>query len=393
MLTFGDFVRGTLKTGINSSVTTLDFVPDSGWQDPPLLGEDGQFSKVVLSDSLYAPTKFEVIWYRKAVDNTGDFSLSELVRGAEGSSAQAWSAGEPIVMTNTAADVAVVPVNELVNPHLQVWQDQTSVTASGHIADFWYAAVQASWAGTVSRIAMPQDSGVPGQVPYYIKIDTTTAGSGLMVLQKFADIARFAGQKLTLSVWAYTAVASDLRCRVKRITGSGGSGDDTPLDDTVAMTTSAWKQYVWTVDVPDLTGITKGTAHYVQIDFTCSGATTGERRLAAFGVAVGGIPAPVIVQDETLVLGQCQTRHIFGKTALRAYLTPSATGNILWGTQIFPTVMRAGPTITTSSTTVVGGTLNISSTNTNKFEYYLASNSATAQIKKLIFSWEADARL
>ena len=396
MQIFGNFVRGTLKTAINSSVVTLDFTPDSGWEDPPLLPEAGQWSKYVLTDHLSAPTKHETVWARTSTDNTSYWTFGELIRGAEGSTAQSWSVGDPIVMTLTAADAqSIAPANELVNPHLQIWQDLTSRTTTGELADFWSVYKPGAWAGTAARYVIGPNSGIPGHPPYAIKVTPSTAADGFVVRQRMADCRRFAGQTITVGVWAFAGGAANLKMRLQRNYGSGGSTADTIYNPAVTtMTINGWFHYVWTVDVPDIYGKTIGADSYIVLDFILYSPNTSPRYLTAFSLAVGRVPAPSILKDAAEVLLECQSRWCGGHSDFRTWQSsPSSTKNTFWVTQWFPRRMRAGPTLSVTVSTQTGGLVKTTGINNDKFEIYLDSNNSTSEVKKMTLNWTADARL
>lgn len=110
---FADFVLGEITDPISSGDTTIRVThsqPYNRFPDP-----DGDTARAVISDSLEAPTVFEVITYTGIVDvdsNTTD--LTGVSRGAGGTSPESFSDGAVIRQDVTADDLQLLELQDQV---------------------------------------------------------------------------------------------------------------------------------------------------------------------------------------------------------------------------------------------------------------------------------------
>ena len=99
-MSFSNNVSCELTTGINASVTSITInAAVSPYSNPPSSG------RLVLADSTYNPTKFEIITYTGLTDNTTTLILTGVTRGQEGTSGTAFDANDEVYMSITAADM------------------------------------------------------------------------------------------------------------------------------------------------------------------------------------------------------------------------------------------------------------------------------------------------
>jgi len=104
MYTVANNVRATLNTGINSSVTSIIINNAVSPFNNPATPVSGFPGVITLTDSLGAPTKFEIVTYTGITDNgNGTRTLTGVVRGVESSTAQAWTSGQFLYQSATAA--------------------------------------------------------------------------------------------------------------------------------------------------------------------------------------------------------------------------------------------------------------------------------------------------
>jgi hypothetical protein len=99
-MSFSNNVSCELTNGINASVTSITInAAVSPYNNPPSSG------RLVLADSTYNPTKFEIITYTGLTDNTTTLILTGVTRGQEGTSGTAFDANDEVYMSITAADM------------------------------------------------------------------------------------------------------------------------------------------------------------------------------------------------------------------------------------------------------------------------------------------------
>lgn len=108
---FADFVLGELTNAITDAATTIRVThasPYNAFPDPA-----GETARAVISDSLRAPTVFEVVTYTgvTVVDaNTTD--LTGVTRGADGTAAEAFDAGAAIRQDVLAANMGLLALQD-----------------------------------------------------------------------------------------------------------------------------------------------------------------------------------------------------------------------------------------------------------------------------------------
>jgi hypothetical protein len=113
----GDRVRGQLVSGIGTGDSTLDVEITGAIWTPPPVPAPGRVGVVVLTDDLQSPGAVEVVHYTGASDlGGGQWQLTGLVRGAEGTSAGTWATGAHVLGPLTVAALAAPGRNLLVNP-------------------------------------------------------------------------------------------------------------------------------------------------------------------------------------------------------------------------------------------------------------------------------------
>lgn len=101
---FANFCRATLASGgINTSSLSMRVAyAEAPYQNFPLEG-----GKVVVTDSLTNPSKFEIISYQEAVDDTtnSQLLLKFLQRGLEGTTGENWPDGAYVYLAATAEEM------------------------------------------------------------------------------------------------------------------------------------------------------------------------------------------------------------------------------------------------------------------------------------------------
>lgn len=98
-----NFVKTTLNTTITDVATSIIVdAASSPWSTPP--DPAGNTQTITLTDDLNNPTKFEIVTYTGRT-GAGPYTLTGCTRGAEGTTAQAWTAGAVIVGEATAGTI------------------------------------------------------------------------------------------------------------------------------------------------------------------------------------------------------------------------------------------------------------------------------------------------
>lgn len=159
--------------------------------------------------------------------------------------------------------------NKVLNGDFSIWQRGTSFTTSAGVttftADRWRSVMPSS--ATLSRQTFTAGtapvSGYEGQ--YYFNATITSSAQNYEHGQFIENARTFAGQTVTLSFWARSTVgAQPLNVAMYQNFGTGGSPSSlvsiSATSGTTPFTpTSSWIRYVYTFDVPSVSGKTFGT--------------------------------------------------------------------------------------------------------------------------------------
>jgi len=92
-------LSANVLVGANSISVVAASAPDNSPPDPA-----GAIETLTLVDSISAPTKREIITYTGRT-GTGPYTLTGVTKGTEGTTDQAWNAGDVVYMALTAAQV------------------------------------------------------------------------------------------------------------------------------------------------------------------------------------------------------------------------------------------------------------------------------------------------
>jgi hypothetical protein len=126
----------------------------------------------------------------------------------------------------------------------------------------------------------------------FARIATTgQAGAGVYTLleQKIEDVRTFAGQTVTVSLWAKAASAgAKIGLELSQSFGSGGSAQVNTALGAVTLTTS-WARYSLSVTVPSISGKTIGTADSLTLGLWTSAGTTFATRASSIGIQTATI--------------------------------------------------------------------------------------------------------
>jgi hypothetical protein len=152
----------------------------------------------------------------------------------------------------------------------------------------------------------------------YLRIVTTgvvaggTTTSQVRAGQRIENVRTFAGQTMTVSLWAKAASGTpNIGVAINQNFGSGGSATVTTLAGAVTAITTGWVRYSFTVAVPSISGKTIGTSSYLDV-----------RIFVVAGSAISAVSA-VGLQDNTFEIWGVQAEAGSVATAFQ-----TATGTI-----------------------------------------------------------------
>jgi hypothetical protein len=140
----------------------------------------------------------------------------------------------------------------------------------------------------------------------------SAAGDYATLEQRIEDVRNFAGQTITVSLWAKAASGTpNLAFAVNQNFGSGGSTQVVNATSISTITTS-WVRYSFTIAVPSISGKTIGTGSYISI-----------RPAFSIGSTISGLGYPAIgIQNNTFDIWGVQAES--GSTAT-AFQTATGT--------------------------------------------------------------------
>jgi hypothetical protein len=248
--------------------------------------------------------------------------------------------------------------NKIINGDFRIWQRNTTfnvaTVGAGYCADRWY--YQADVVPTTASIT--QQTFTPGTAPvsgyegqFFLRSTITTKGSCnvISISQRIEDVRTFAGQTVTVSLWAKADTAGRILQFPQFVQnfGSGGSSAVPTYGTSITLTTS-WVRYSQTFSVPSITGKTIGTSSYLEFLF---------QQVAVSGnvIDIWGVQ---VEQGSTATAFQTASGSIGGEISLcqRYYYEDSpliGTGYISTlvarANALHPVEMRVSPTITVSN--------------------------------------------
>lgn len=172
--------------------------------------------------------------------------------------------------------------NLFINGNFDFWRrgiltkSYSNTTFDEYIADRWrVGGVTAS--ATVSR--QNCSLGDPNSAKYFLRYNLTavTAGGAAYLGQRIEDVSTSAGETITVSFWAYTgATGRKIGVRAIQSFGTGGSPSASVGTEAGTVTlTTGWVRYSVNINVPSVSGKTRGTNGddylYIVLDFCGTG--------------------------------------------------------------------------------------------------------------------------
>jgi hypothetical protein len=199
----------------------------------------------------------------------------------------------------------------------------------------------------------------------------TTGQSGVGVYtileQKIENVRTFAGQTVTLSLWAKAASAgAKIGLELSQSFGTGGSAQVNTQVGAITLTTS-WARYSLSVAVPSISGKTVGTSDALTVGLWTSAGTNFATRASSIGIQTATIdmwgiqleagsyatPFQTATNNPANELAACQRYYqqlVNGATQIigAAYYD---SGNVVASAISLPVQMRAVPTLVATSGT------------------------------------------
>ena len=248
-----------------------------------------------------------------------------------------------------------------------MWQRGTSFSsvASGtYQADRWRTEydIYGGAVRTVTRQTFTAgQTAVPGNPKYYLQYAQTVAGSGGTyqneIAQSVESVLTLAGQVATLSMWIQATVGTPpISVTIGQIFGTGGSSTVYINLPTYTLTPN-WQQYVWTFQVPSISGKTVGTTgdDYFGIFVRTNSVIVKTLNFASVQLEAGPVATPFEVRPYGVELQLCQRYyqempntnggHFTGAARLLGATNATSGTNVL--SSLYLTIpMRAAPTPT-----------------------------------------------
>jgi hypothetical protein len=255
--------------------------------------------------------------------------------------------------------------NKIINGAFNVWQRGTSFSGNGYTADRWTCNFSGA-TGTVS-----QQTFTPGTAPvagyesqFFLRFATTVADDSSRIEQKIENVRTFAGQTVTVSLWAKADSARTITVTPYQNFGSGGSADVNVTSQTISVTT-AWTRFTKTFAIPSVSGKTIGTGSFLSLEILHAPNATFTLDLWGVQVEAGSVATAFQTATGTIQgeLAACQ-RYYF-RASVGAIGNAIATSTTAFeGNLPLPVAMRITPTTLDSSATRLTDGVTITNTAT-----------------------------
>jgi len=268
-------------------------------------------------------------------------------------------------LSNGTAGISYQPVshNYIINGAFDIWQrgDSFSNPSSGdRLADRYVLSYSGSGATrTISR--QPVGSGDItsasfGQPEYFLRFDTSVAGSGESFVNfatQIEDVRTLAGQEATVSF--YAKASSSISLNNIRFLQRFGSGGSSPVAENIAdaslgvSVTTSWQRFEFTDTVPAVSGKTIGDGSSLDLQFFLPLNQTFTLDITGVQLEAGSVATPFKRNAPNLQgeLAACQ-RYYFrwqaDATGQRFGLGQNVTTGANQTVIPFPVTMRTKPT-------------------------------------------------
>jgi len=265
--------------------------------------------------------------------------------------------------------------NKIINGDFGIWQRGASFSnpsSLAYTADRW--AIYYDGSGATRTIS--QQAFTTGAAPvsgyessFFYRYAVSVAGSGNtanLLRQYIENVRNFAGQTATVSFWAKASANITVpSVGTTQNFGTGGSpsaGVDTGFATNIAVTTS-WQRFSFTANIPSISGKTLGTNNDTSLElrfFLPAGSSTFTFDIWGVQVEAGSVATPFTTASGTLQgeLALCQ-RYYQSRSVMYKSTSSGGFSTNAYDSGIFPTQMRATPTLVFTSDTGTSGAANL----------------------------------
>ena len=284
--------------------------------------------------------------------------------------------------TNAADTPAVMPYstyaaagkNKLINGDFAINQrgftTLTSPSNGTYIFDRWETEQTNITTTFSSQTFTTGTAPVSGyEATNFVRLVTTSAGASSYSLigQRIEDARSFAGQTITVSLWAKAGTGTPkIAIRVNQNFGSGGSAG-TALNASATTISTSWTRYSFAINVPSVSGKTIGAGSFLQIsvlvddDLVGSGVGIQNNTFDLWGVQAEAGSTVTAFQTATgnpaSELAACQRYYqVFNRNGMVTIGSANSTSSF-FATFQFVQTMRAAPTLTLATAGQTTGTV------------------------------------
>ena len=287
--------------------------------------------------------------------------------------------------------------NRIINGNFDIWQRGTSFTGSEYTADRWINT-RVGTTHTASRQGFtPGENSVANEPTYYCRtIVTSVAGaSNLSYLeQRIEDVRTFAGQQVTISLWARVDATKNISVELEQVFGTGGS--PSPSVQSIGVTKvsigTSWQKVTVTATVPSISGKTLGSNndHHLKLGIWFDAGSGLNARTDSLGQQSGTFDIAQVQIEPGPVATLFEHRPIGTELALcQRYYQRGSASIIGWSNGANPTLytpisflcqMRDAPNLAFSNLDSSGVASQTTSNLTARGFYYLIVANAAVNV-------------
>ena len=251
--------------------------------------------------------------------------------------------------------------NKIINGDFQIWQRGTSFSLTTGNSTYGADRMVAQCTFSAGSSTYSQQSFTAGTAPvtgyeaqYFARLATGSTTTQANFQQRIEDVRTFAGQTVTVSVWAKSSTTSTLQFQFEQNFGSGGSSG-VVTSATAQNLSSSWTRYTATVTLPSISGKTIGTSNYLHLYLTFAG-TISSANFDVWGIQVeaGSVATPFETATGTLQgeLAACQRYYQNLTPAVKAIGIGTFYSATAMNCYVYlPVEMRTTPTLSATSGT------------------------------------------
>jgi hypothetical protein len=299
------------------------------------------------------------------VSFTADNNAVEVYNGTDWvgleSSLNTGTSGFTALSAGTAG-ISYQPVshNYIINGAFDVWQRGTSFSVGsgeGYSADRWVAARLDAGQATQENFTPAELQAIGyGEATHYIKIAGSGVRTSQRLIQRIEEVRTLAGQTVTLSFYAKdNSAGGEYIALLGQNFGSGGSA--AVNQSAVIPITSSWARYQFQFTLGSMSGKTIGANSFLEVQLRQNDAVAFEMDIWGVQLEAGSVATPFKRHAPSLQgeLAACQ--RYYWQVVTGSSGSQAVTGGWMFnatqleGILVFPTTMRAVPTLVSGSGT------------------------------------------